>query len=272
MPTIFKNFWRRHLDSWVALALWIASILLAIATGGATGSALRATLTTGTAWVTSPLLWIPRTIALWPDNARLREELMKANAENSFLREAMAENDRLRTMLNFSPPTGWLFKNAQVIARYRRIGNRRIVINLGKSNGIESPMPVMTTTGLVGRVLSARMFSSEVEIIGDPQMGVAVRNRRSRVEGILRADHIGELHIDGVPLTSDVRIGDVWVSAGVGAVYPKGISVAKQLPMPAPSSHFQILPVATTQDLDGVEEVFILTNYDQVGKEGDVDQ
>ena len=246
--------------------------MFAIATGGSTGSALSGTIASTTAWIISPLQWIPRTVALWPENSRLREDLMRANAENSFLREAISENERLRTQLNFQPPSGWLFKNAQVIARYRRIGNRRIVINIGANDGVVSPMPVMTTTGLVGRVLKARFLSSEVQILGDPQMGVAVRDRRSRVEGILRSDHTGHMQVEGVPLTSDVRVGDLWVTAGVGAVYPKGIPVAKQLPMPAPSSHFQILPVSTTQDLDAVEEVFILTNYEQVGKEGDVDQ
>ncbi len=272
MPTFGKSFWRRHFDSWLALSLWIVTIFLAILTGGPTGSALSASISTGVAWITSPLLWIPRTIALWSDNATLRHDLMLAQGELSFLREALAENERLRTMIGFTPPTNWTFKSAEVIGRYRRIGNRRIVINAGANHGVFPPMPVMTTSGLVGRVLKSQMFSSEVQIMGDPMMGVAVRDRRSRVEGILRADHSGRMQVEGIPLTSDVKAGDYWVTAGVGAIYPKGIPVAKQLPMPAPSSHFQNLPVQTVQDLDAVEDVFILTNYAQVGKEGDVDQ
>ncbi|MDK9700188.1 MAG: rod shape-determining protein MreC [bacterium] len=267
-----RNFWRRHLDSWVALALWVVALLLVVLTGGPVGLAVRGTIATGVSIVSSPLLWIPRTIALWPENAQLRQELMQAKSELSYLLEAREENERLREMIGFVPPPTWTTKTAEVIGRYRRIGNRRVIVNIGANEGILPPMPVMTTTGLVGRVLRVRMGAAEVQVLGDPQMGVAVRNQRSRVEGILRADHSGRLTIDGVPLTSDVKYKDIWVTAGVGVVYPKGIPVAKQLPIPAPSSHFQILPVEPVQNIDAVESVFILTSYGQVEKEGDVDQ
>lgn len=271
MITWLVRFWKRHPSAWVAFVLWFLCTLLILGRNTSVSKNLSSLVNTTTSIVIYPFQIIPYTINLRNENNQLRVDLMRTKSQLTWLSDLSEQISHIQSFFQMDSALHNQLIPATVIGRYFKIGNRRIVINKGVSDGINPPMPVVTPKGVVGRVLYSNLFTSEVQLLGDPDLGIAVRNLRSRVEGILKSTKSGNLFIDGVPLTADVKNEDLWVTAGVGKIFPKGIPVAIQLSLPAPSSHFLILPVKPITTTRSLEYVFVIKDAKQY-KYGDGDE
>ncbi|ACV05967.1 rod shape-determining protein MreC [Kytococcus sedentarius] len=53
--------------------------------------------------------------------------------------------------------------------------DRRITIDVGRRDGVETDLTVVSADGLVGRVISVTDWTSEVMVLGDPQLSTGVR-------------------------------------------------------------------------------------------------
>ncbi|MCX7835324.1 MAG: rod shape-determining protein MreC [bacterium] len=260
MIASFRRFLSRHPHTWVAFILWLASLMMILTKNSIVNQNVASIINGTFSYLIYPFHLIPRTFEIWKENQRLRSELMATKSKLTWLTEAEFQLPLLKSFLEFDTSQNWKTIPAEVIGRYFRIGHRRIVINRGLHHGVQPPLPVINEKGVVGRILYSTLTTSEVQIIGDPDLGIAVKNQRSRVEGILRTSKSDLPKVEGVPLTADVKNGDLWITAGVGKIYPKGIPVAKQLPLPSPSGHFLNLPVVPTANIEALEFVFVLTS------------
>ena len=106
--------------------------------------------------------------------------------ENLGLKEVEAENARLRKLLGFAQTNpSFDYKGGQIVGRV--VGSepnsiiQSIVIDLGKSNGIEPGMPVVTERGLVGRITDVYNNSSRVLLINDSNSSVNTLLQNSRL-------------------------------------------------------------------------------------------
>jgi len=66
---------------------------------------------------------------------------------------------------------------------------------------------------------------ARVRLLTDPASRVAVRDSRSGVLGVVRMKGDSHLQMDHVAIESDVQPGDKLVTAGIGGVFPEGLSV-----------------------------------------------
>ncbi|WP_374927711.1 rod shape-determining protein MreC [Kytococcus sedentarius] len=62
--------------------------------------------------------------------------------------------------------------------------DRRITIDVGRRDGVETDLTVVSKDGLVGRVTSVTDWTSEVMVLGDPQLSTGVRSE-SGAMGVL---------------------------------------------------------------------------------------
>ena len=70
--------------------------------------------------------------------------------------------------------------------------------------------------------------TSEVMLITDPDSGIPVISERNGLRAIVFGT--GSLHRVKIPyltVTADIRPGDVFVSSGLGGIYPPGYPVAR---------------------------------------------
>lgn len=136
--------------------------------------------------------------SFFEDINNIRAENEALREKNSQLEEALreleiikAENATLRSYNNMSE------KYAEYKAVPAYIINKDIsnlsdtmVINVGSNDGIKENMPVITTEGLVGYVISTTDKTSKVQPIIDPSTSVSASISTSRdgviVKGILR--------------------------------------------------------------------------------------
>jgi rod shape-determining protein MreC len=164
---------------------------------------------------------------LFNDNAKLTHDALLMNGQLQrliFLRE---ENDRLRSLLN-SPVQD---NTRKVVAELMAVDNNpfshQIVINKGAINGVFEGQPVLDDKGIVGQIMQVSSPNSRVVLIADVTHAIPVRVARNNVRLIVSGSgSLNELLIQHVAHSSDLEVGDILLSSGLGNVYPEGYPVA----------------------------------------------
>ncbi len=203
--------------------------------------------------------WGIRMSHLWNENTALREENMLLSLEVSHLQEYYLENKRLRALLGFSPKPEYETLPALVIGHNVDRVSNSIVIAAGAREGLEPDMPVVTSAGLVGRVLEVTVSSAVVQILLDHGCRVsAVVQNTDRAFGIVHWAGGEELNMD-VSAQSVVAGGDRIASTGMGGVFPKGMVIGTVTAVAPPRLGLvRRLTVAPAVDFGRLEEVFVL--------------
>lgn len=209
-------------------------------------------------------------------NAELEKAVAQLTVENLQLKEVEAENTRLRKLLGFAqanPSFGT--KGGQIVARV--VGSepnsaiQSIMIDLGKANGIQPGMPVVTERGLVGRVTDVYNNASRVLLITDSNSNVYALLQNSRLRGILHGRAGQEPIMDYLPQDNKVLVGDIVVTSGEGGNFPAGIPVGQVVEVDQNDIEmFQRAVVRTTVDFDTLETVLVVTSFTPLQEEIDL--
>ncbi|SFT71577.1 rod shape-determining protein MreC [Selenomonas sp. GACV-9] len=185
-------------------------------------------------WVGSQVRYVTSSVweivTIHEQNKLLRNEVEQLRVQNLEASEALAENERLRTLLGYQQMmTQFDMVGARVIGRESATWSNVIVIDRGQKDGVDADMAVVTEKGLVGHVLEAGWNTSKVQLILDPRssVGTIVQRAESRVAGIVQGDLDNPTmpQMVNIPKNADVVEGDVIVTSGFGGTYPKGIVV-----------------------------------------------
>jgi rod shape-determining protein MreC len=196
---------------------------------------------------------------LWGENQTLRRQALLLSQENAYLKEAMQENIRLRKLLGFKERETRPVIAAEVVGRGTPLLPNRLLLNLGSDDGIKYQSPVVTSDGLVGRIIRVGYTCSVVGTLLDRNMGVAAMLQRNRTDGIVHWDGGLGLWMDYVQVSASVLKGDTVISSGEGGIYPKGlmIGIVREVKN-APDGLFRLIKVRPSVDFKRLEEVFIL--------------
>ncbi len=161
------------------------------------------------------------------ENAKLRDEVDTLSSRLNLIKDLVDENGTLRKELGFKETNPFALKllPAEVIARSPSNWFETVIINKGASSGVFSDQPVICREGLVGRVFEVGPFSSKVMLITDPGSSVGVMVKRTRDMGIAAGGAMNSLQVKYVSSASSLEAGDLFITSGVGGVFPKGIPV-----------------------------------------------
>lgn len=197
--------------------------------------------------------------ALWSENSRLRRELTEHKVDKSHLNELIKENDRLRSLLEFRVRSGLDLTAAEVVGFTSDEGVRGIIIKRGYSSGISTGQAVITPDGLVGRVYRVHENSSIVQLLDDPNLGVAAKLIKGSETGIIHAAPNGRMRLQGVPLSAEAALGDSVVTSGEGGVFPPGLMIGSCVKVsPSPEGWLLYVDVKPSVDKRRLEEVFVI--------------
>lgn len=197
--------------------------------------------------------------ALEEENERLRYEVTR-------LQEFEMEARRLAEVLGLSDAYSLDAVGARVILRSMDPWDRSITINKGSNSNIRVGMPVISVSGLVGRVESVGPTSSVVRLITDQQSHVPVFIQGTRTEGVMDGSSDGSLTLSYIGLDTEVLPGATIVTSGGGGVYPKGIPVGTVQSVEfLPSDTYQTILIKPIGRPTRYEEVLVI-----VGSESDL--
>jgi len=166
------------------------------------------------------------------DNQALRAENEEIRQNNLNVTEIMAENVRLRTMLDYKKVSNQFdFVTAAVVGRDIGTWNSTIIINRGSADGITKDMAVVTPQGLVGSVVNVYDKVSKVQLILDARsaVGTLVQRPESRVAAIVEGSSTSPLTPRMVNIARDADIikSDKLITSGFGGIYPKGLLIGE---------------------------------------------
>jgi len=203
-------------------------------------------------------------MTVYRDNQTLKTENEELRQNNINTTEIVAENARLRAMLDYKKAAQQFdFVAAQVIARDPGTWTNIIMINRGAADGLTKDMTVVAPQGLVGSVVSVYNNSAKVQLILDPRsaVGCLVQRPESRVAGIVEGSAASPQapHMVNIARDADIIKSDKIITSGFGGIFPKGLLVGEVVDIVNEEGgllKYAILKSAV--DFDKLEEVLVI--------------
>lgn len=164
------------------------------------------------------------------ENKKLKEQNETLKKELSELGIIKAENKTLREYANLSDQyTKYTTVPAYIIDRDPSNLSSTIVINVGSRDGVGENMPVVSTDGVVGHVISVTETTAKIQPITDTSSSVSAVMNISRdniiVKGVLGDSN--SLKATYISTDADLVLNDEVETSGLGGIYPKGLKLGK---------------------------------------------
>ena len=199
------------------------------------------------------------------ENHKLKLEMDRLSSLGVQMEELSLENQRLRLLLGMRPNTSPQELVARIIGNSSSAFARSFLVDAGQEEGVTPDSTVLGITaqsggGLLGRVVQTSQHTALVLTLPDFNSRVPVLIQRSRVRAIVSGRNKPLLEMEFVPKGSDIRVGDLVVTSGVGGIFPKGIPIGRIEAIAATEETglFHLISVKPSIDFDRVEEVRLL--------------
>lgn len=219
---------------------------------------LRAVAVTAIGTFQSGISLIPNVFELENENNFLRESNIKLSNEIAALKEMKSENQRLTGLLDFKKRVNLPLVSARIVNKSLIQTRNSITIDAGESDGIKPNMPVITDDGLVGRVVSTTGNYSIVQILLNNDLKITVKNQRTRTDGILNYDGMGNLMVRNILKNADVNTGDVFITSEYSSYFPSGIPVGIVSEVGNLDNLFKKIILTPAVNFELIEEAFVL--------------
>lgn len=144
---------------------------------------------------------------------------------NTYESELVDENKELKDLMNIKLSLSDYEKEyATVIERNNSYWLSEITINKGMIDGITLNSPVITKSGLIGRISSLSLTTSTVKLITENNSSIPVTvNKKNKLLTALNDKVI----IRGINDKDKIKVGDTVTTNGLSSNFPKGILIGK---------------------------------------------
>lgn len=193
------------------------------------------------------------------ENERLRAQLARVKDENLQYREAIVASERFQRLAGFRTRGEVPMVPANVVAQDLSSWFRSVLVDQGSTSGIRPGMPVITDSGVVGLVVGTTPRAAKVLLVTDPQSRIDAYVQRTRAQGTVQGSSSDLCDFEYVLRDQDVEAGDLLLTSGLGAVYPKGLVIGRVASVVRrPYGLFQVAQVEPAVDFRQLEEVFVI--------------
>lgn len=207
-------------------------------------------------------------------------ELKNIKKENDILETSIdridsveAENIELRRQLEALKEelsidytlTDYEYLNATVTSRNIGFWYNTLTIDKGTYSGVEKDMVVISSKGLIGRVIRTTAFTSDIRLITTSdtsnKISVHITSGGADLYGLINNYNYetNTLEVEGISNTKDVNIGDFVYTSGLGGIFPSGILIGKVTDITTDSYDLaKIIKVTPEVDFTDINYVSIL--------------
>lgn len=168
--------------------------------------------------------------ALLSENTSLKAQQLLLRAQLQTLIALEGENANLKALLKSLPEQNQKISRVEV-ARLLAVNggaySEEVIIDKGSRASVYVGQPVLDASGIMGQVIGVGPLTSRVLLITDSRSAVPVQNSRNGMRAILIGQGTtAELALINVSETSEIKVGDLLVTSGLGGNYPAGYPVA----------------------------------------------
>ncbi|MAZ77412.1 MAG: rod shape-determining protein MreC [Legionellaceae bacterium] len=173
---------------------------------------------------------------LQAENTRLRAQQIVLESHLQKLMALQEENAQLRELLNSSKKLGSKTLEAQVLLVSLDPSEQQLVLDKGEHSQIFPGQAVLDAYGVIGQVLDVQPFTSHVMLLTNRKSNIPVENQRTHLRSIAVGDGpVNTLSLRGVTQTTDVKVGDMMITSGLGGRFPFGYPVGKVVKVEQPA-------------------------------------
>jgi rod shape-determining protein MreC len=201
------------------------------------------------------------------ENQALRTEVERLRRDAVRAPELEREVVELRELLGLRREGNeWQWLDARAIGFDSSNLFRSMVINRGERDGLVDGMTVMTSRGLVGRIILISTSWARVLLISDASSTANAMVQRTRARGVVYGQRSAggkpSLVMRFVPQGDEMKVGDRVITSGVGGIFPAGIAVGTITQVQRRETDmFQEATVEPSADLLRIENVYVITNH-----------
>jgi rod shape-determining protein MreC len=167
-------------------------------------------------------------ISLWnlqEENDQLRKELATYHAQLDEYRSAYSRNRFLETELAFKKRESFPSLMARVVGKDPSFWFQTLIVDRGGNDGVVTGMVARNSRGVVGQVIQVSDNYSKILLANAPSSAIDAIVQKSRVRGILKGAGEKGYILQYVLKNGVVEEGDTVVTAGIGGVFPPGITL-----------------------------------------------
>ncbi len=197
------------------------------------------------------------------ENRGLKAQIERMSLEQVRMSQDADQARRLQALLAFKEQFISQTLAAQVIGSSGSELSRSVYIDKGEHDGVKPDMAVITTDGVVGKVLRVYRSTSLVLLIDDQTSGVGSILDKTRLQGILRGTPSGEVVLEKVMSDETVPMGELVLTSGGDGIFPKGLPVGRVTKVTPGRDLFLNIRVHPAADLSRLEEVLVVTKIDE---------
>ena len=194
------------------------------------------------------------------ENRRLRNELLVNHARMARMTTVVADNARLRELLDTAQRGSLDVQLAPVLDVDLDPSRQRLVLDAGSRDGVRIGQSVIDAGGLLGQVIDITPMHATVLLLTDPDHAVPVAIARNGVRLVAYGRGRSDLlSLASIALSSDVKVGDVVVTSGLGGRFPPGFPVGTITALrPDDSRAFLVGDLRPAAQLDRGRDVLLL--------------
>lgn len=199
------------------------------------------------------------------ENRELRQQLLLAQTRLNRLDALLAQNARLKDLLDAQQHLGLSVQFARLIDVDLDPFRHRVVLDVGTNQGARVGQPLIDAHGIMGQLVEVLPNTSVAMLITDPTHAIPVVVERTGLRAIAYGSGASDrLELRDVPRSADLRSGDRLLTSGLGGRFPAGFPVGVVGEVSTDSKGLFIAATARpTAALDRSGEVLLLQEQPQ---------
>ena len=194
------------------------------------------------------------------ENTALRAEIAALKGQQARIAELQTENQHLAELLELKDVLGLGAVAATVIGSDATGLSHTLVLGQGSSSGLKPGMAVLSSRGVVGRIIGVSIHAARVLLIDDHNSALDGFDQRSRARGIVAGMVDDGIIMKYVDRSEDLKPGDPIVTSGLDGIFPRGLLVGAvaRVHREGPGL-FLSVQVTPAVDFHALEQVLVVT-------------
>ena len=194
------------------------------------------------------------------ENIELKSERLLLRAQLQRLIALENENNYLKKLTEFSHQ----IQEKTLIAELLNVDSepfvKQVILDKGSRDNVYTGQPVFDAYGVMGQIIQVGPITSRILLINDPRSGIAVQNARNGVRAIAVGDsYLNNLKLMYVTQTTDIKVGDLFLTSGLGEHYPQGYPVGRVSNITREPAHqFASISLYPSAHLDSSRQVLLV--------------
>lgn len=200
------------------------------------------------------------------ENVELKDQVAMLQMKLKLLQDIEIRYQNILNVLNLPLPHKNLsYVTAIVSARDMNSIFKSIIVNKGELDGIKKGNGVLSTAGVVGRVVKLTPHAAEILLLTDADSYIEGIDEKSRIRGIVNGAGSDKLKFLYILSGDPINAGDTLITGGKDGVFPEGIMIGTVTEVKGNPQGwlFKDITIKPSVDINRLNYVMVITGEKQ---------